>query len=544
MIRLLQLFSRDARGVIAVTFAVAAMAVTIAAGCAIDYSGASLLQTKLHSATDMTVLTLSKSAATMSDDDLRALATRMLRERLNDSTAAVETLSVTDGRKRVELKTLATYNTSFMGIAGFRTMPVRATSASFNLTRSYEMALVIDNSGSMNSSAGGASKMASAKDAASRLITAMTSTQAAATNTRFSLVPFTLAVKVGSEHATASWMDRNGASSIHWNTRNLDKNTQVATAPVASRFDLFTQLGIGWAGCVETRPGTYATSDVAPSNATPDSLFVPMFAPDEPGIASVTLYYPNGGGTPEYTYNNSYLTEDQNNPTYPRNPLCPATAESNYVNRHKMLCKYKSSPSIVTTYGRGPNRNCNAQPLLRLTSNTATVNTAINNMVAGGSTNLLEGFMWGWRTLSPNAPFADGKAYSVAENKKILILLTDGMNAWGTMNNPSGSEYSSFGYYNDIPSRFPGTTVTTAAQARSLMDNKTLDACTNAKNQGIQVYTVGFSVSTDPIDEAGLNLLRSCASASDMAYVANDSSGLVSIFEAIARNVVAIRIAM
>jgi Flp pilus assembly protein TadG len=544
MLRLLRSFPNDSRGLVAVTFAMCAMVLTAAVGCALDYSAASLLRTKLQSATDMTVLVAAKSATKLNDTELRTFATGILQTRMDDPTVTIETLNVTDGRNRVEITTAATYKTAILSVIGFETVPVRAFSVSFTLNISHEIALVIDNSGSMNASAGGASKMASAKEAANSLIDAMISTEAAANNTTFSLVPFTLAVKVGSQHANASWMDTGGASSIHWNNRNLDKTTALSSAPVASRFDLFTQLGIGWAGCVETRPGTYGTTDAAPSSATPDSLFVPMFAPDEPGAAAATLYYPNSPGsyTPEWTYNNSYVSEDQG---ALGNSLCtagqPVLAQSQYVARHRMLCKYKSPPSIVTTYGRGPNRGCNAQPLLRLTGNSSTLKTAINGMVADGSTNLLEGFMWGWRTLSPNAPFAEGRAYATPNNRKVIILLTDGMNSWGSLSNGSGSEYSSFGYYND--NRI-GTGIATMADARKLMDAKTLEACTNAKAQGIRVYTVGFSVSTDPIDADGLALLQNCATSTSMAYVANNSAEIVAVFEDIARNVTSVRIAM
>jgi len=127
--------------------------------------------------------------------------------------------------------------------------------------------------------AGGASKMQSAKDAANKLIDTMMGAQQAASKTKFSIVPFTLAVNVDSTYANASWMDTTGQSSIPW--QNLDKAN--SDWKPASRFAPFLELGIGWAGCVETRPGSWATSDDSLAIATPDSLFVPMFAPDEPG---------------------------------------------------------------------------------------------------------------------------------------------------------------------------------------------------------------------------------------------------------------------
>jgi Flp pilus assembly protein TadG len=549
MLRLLQTFSRDQRGVIAVTFALSAMVLVAAIGCAIDYSSAALRRTKLQKATDMAVLVAVKAAPGMTDAQLRDLATSTIRAAAEDPGATIDSLLVTNGRQGVELTTSTTYQTSILGVLGFDTVALGASSAALTTNLAHEIALVIDNSGSMLASAGGASKMTSAKEAAIKLVDAMTSTTAAAANTRFSVVPFTGAVNVGSQHETSTWMDRSGLSSIHWNSRNLDERTALAIAPVTSRFDLFTQLNTRWGGCVETRPGPLATTDDGSNAAVGDTLFVPMFAPDEPGYANDRglYYYPNsssGNWTPEWVYPNSYLDEDQDG----GNPLCRtgknALPESEYVARAKMLCKYKNPPRYITDNSRGPNWNCTAKPLVRLTGDKVAVNGAINAMTAFGSTNLLEGFMWGWRSLSPNTPFADGQAYGTANNRKIIILLTDGMNSWSQPHPPwtnhNLSQYSSFGYYTD--NRI-GTGITTPAQARAQMDAKTLEACTNAKAQGVRVYTVGFSVSTDPIDAAGLSLLQSCATNSSMAYVANNSAEIIAVFDDIARNVTSVRVA-
>ena len=73
--------------------------------------------------------------------------------------------------------------------------------------------------------------------------------------------------------------------------------------------------------------------------------------------------------------------------------------------------KFISSSCFVSS-GSGPNYLCNAQALTRLSNNAGTLTGKINQMKADGGTNLVEGFMWGWRTLTPHAPFADGKAYT------------------------------------------------------------------------------------------------------------------------------------
>jgi hypothetical protein len=146
-----------------------------------------------------------------------------------------------------------------------------------------------------------------------------------------------------------------------------------------------------------------------------------MFAPDEPG----------GAGDFEYSgyfYPNSYI--DDNPSTECKNDI---TSGSSQIDRaQEKICKYRNKSSLNTSWSRGPNYNCNAKPLLRLTSDTSSLHTAVNAMQAEGNTNLLEGFTWGRRTISPHGPFSDGRPYKTVDNQKIIIFLTDGMNAWGS----------------------------------------------------------------------------------------------------------------
>jgi hypothetical protein len=50
----------------------------------------------------------------------------------------------------------------------------------------------------------------------------------------------------------------------------------------------------------------------------------------------------------------------------------------------------------------------------------------------------------------------------------------------------------------------------------------------------VRVYTVGFSVLVELVDAAGLALLRNCATASSMAFVAKNSTEIVTVFQSIA----------
>jgi hypothetical protein len=74
------------------------------------------------------------------------------------------------------------------------------------------------------------------------------------------------------------------------------------------------------------------------------------------------------------------------------------------------------------------------------------------------------------------------------------------------------------------------------------MDAKTLEACTNIKAAGIQLFTVGFSTPTDPIDATGLGVLQTCASSTDSAFTAGDGTQIVTAFQEIAKAITRLRI--
>lgn len=157
--------------------------------------------------------------------------------------------------------------------------------------------------------------------------------------------------------------------------------------------------------------------------------------------------------------------------------------------------------------------------------------------------------MWGWRTLSPKSVFADGSADNKPDVVKIIILMSDGANSWNETSNFNQSLYSSYGYVvnadgSNATSRFrTGTSnPTTASAARTAMDALTLEGCTNAKTAGTSIYTVGFSVPLDPIDAAGLSLLKSCASTESQAFVARSGTELINAFKIIEKEIGKLRL--
>ena len=186
----------------------------------------------------------------------------------------------------------------------------------------------------------------------------------------------------------------------------------------------------------------------------------------------------------------------------------------------------------------GPNWSCNSQPVQPLTNNPASLKSQISAMEADGSTNLVAGVMWGWRTISPNGPFANAKSYADTTNRKILIFMTDGQNYWGARDSsPDKSDYSAFGFYwnnrlGQAPVGSGGALEYVDKQnVRAFLDSKTLTACANAKAAGVTIYTIGFSVDSDRIDEQGETLLKNCATTPGNYYKATDGAAITAAFQ-------------
>jgi hypothetical protein len=208
-------------------------------------------------------------------------------------------------------------------------------------------------------------------------------------------------------------------------------------------------------------------------------------------------------------------------------------------------CKYSQTPVSITVGGipGGPNFMCTTKALTPLTTTQSTVTTALNAMAASGATNIEEGVAWAWRILSPGAPFTDGRAYTEIDNKKIIVLMTDGENTYyPTSKSMLTSWYGAWGYlnYNHL-----GTTSTSSTTLTTTMNTRTLQACTNAKAAGVTIYTVGFEINAGSANNpsAALALLQNCASSIDKYYNATDESSLLAAFTAIGDSITQLRIA-
>lgn len=495
--RLARNFSADRAGAVVLLFGLTLIPILGFVGGAIDYANAYRNRSKLQNALDAAALTAGRAIDSgMSESDAKTAAANVMDANLGagfPSYNAVFDIDTT--AKTVLANANMNVDTYILGVMGIDYFPVATTSTVKLPNGKVEVVMVLDNSGSM-----GGSKLTSLKSAANSLTNILYASTTLPDYVKIGLAPFAATVNVGTGYANASWMDTTGQSSIH--TENI-KNS-------LTRWKLLNRMNYtSWGGCVEARPSPHDTDDSAAGTGGGDSYFVPTFAPDEPdGWA---------------TYYNSYL--DDNDGTCKKNAPTELKAQ-------ERACKYKNE---APSGGSGPNYMCTSRAVTPLTATKSTITSAINNMIASGATNIMEGVMWGWRILSPGEPFTQGRAYDDDENRKVMIIMTDGANTHYGMSNQNMSRYSAFGYAKNGRLRSPTNSTSLLKEA---MNDKTTEACTNAKSQGILVYTIAFDI-TDPDT---LALLAGCASSPSKAFDIADGAALVAVFEAIAGEINKLRI--
>lgn len=514
-------FAADESGLFIILFAISFAAMALGAAIAIDFARVSLERTEMQRAIDAAALAAAHRLG-MSDEAETGPAAAMAFYKANvpaGSPLVIEELKMDAAAGEVVISSGGLIPTSFLSAFGIKSIGVGA-GARVVREGTVEVALVLDNSGSM-----AGQWINDLKDAARKFVDVVFAGGAGNDKVRVGVVPFAGSVNVGPQRRHEGWIDVDGLSPAHHEN----------FADPRPRLDLFEQLGTPWRGCVEARPTPHDVTDAPPSLINPATLFVPMFAPDEPDSGNAGgATYPNnylndfGGSCPVpeqicITYNTKKQKCDQYGPA----PLTPSVAQAR-------MCKYDgvSPPS-----GLGPNYNCTSAPLLDLTTYKADVVDAIDGMVASGFTTIGEGLMWGWRLLSPGAPFTQGRPYDDPHNQKVIVLMTDGENTYSRYsNNHNWTFYGAFGYA--AKGRLGGTNSSTAILSQ--MNAKTRSACANAKAEGIIVYTIAFRLESNTATRA---LLAECATDSSKAFTASDGAALYNTFMAIGREISQLRVA-
>ena len=453
-------------GSFAIMFALVLVPIVGAVALAVDYTIASRARIELHNAADAAALALARQGLELRQADAERIAGEYIQANYQGVYSSLRALK-SDTTWTVSVD--ASSPTRFAGIFGIDASAISVVSAATFSVSTYEIGLVLDTTGSMRGE-----KLQRLKEAATTLVDTMSQHNGDVDMVKFSLVPFSSFVNVGPQFGpkfnaqgevvrqAASWLDTRGTNPIG----------QFELTRSLSRFEMYHHLGQEWKGCIETRPpykGTaYDVTDIPAVRSDAHSLFVPAFSIDEPDQI-------DSWGRPRYP--NSYLSDRGTTlrdaaPVRLRNKYNVAVTGAAATGTNDddddddeggragglSSAVFYSAPAVDTSNStfwrgealpKGPNHDCQAQPIVPLTNDFNLIKGRIAALTAQGATNMMEGVMWGWRVLSPGEPFAEGRAKTAGDNEKVMIFLTDGANTWNQLGNDLGSTYSSFGYVVD-----------------------------------------------------------------------------------------------
>ncbi len=370
-------FRRAKGGNVMMTFALSLLPMIGFVGAAVDYSRGNSAKAAMQQAIDATGLMLSKDAPTMLQSELNQKADGLFKTLINrpeiENIVVTPTLTTPEeGAFKLAVNVTGMVQTAFMKLFGKDQLDLNAYTEIKWGVKKLELALALDNTGSMSSS----NKMTELKKAllnvqgqngatADGLLETLKKAAKQAGDVKISVIPFDTAVNIGTSHKNDSWIDWDGATNKLWGSCNKSisdgvqyNKTQCQNINNSNWTTWSSSDKNSWTGCVVDRTQNNDVSD-----ATPDGSAAKKF---------------------------------------PANKRCDLVE---------------------------------ALPLTDIwDTGYQTLKDKINAMSPQGYTNVTIGLEWAWHSLTSNLPFTEGSV-DKPDVDKVIILLTDGdntQNRWST----------------------------------------------------------------------------------------------------------------
>jgi Flp pilus assembly protein TadG len=232
-------FFADQHGGVAPIFALAIVPIIGLAGAAVDYSRAAAARSAMYAALDATGLMLSKDAATMTPGQISAKATDIFNaefSRTDVSNLQVNAVLNSPQQGSFTLTVSASGNvaTTFTRVLGQNSVALNASTDVNWGIKKLELALALDNTGSMAQSG----KLTQLKAAAHNLLTTLQGAAKQPGDVKVSIIPFDTTVNIGTGYKDEFWIDYtvNGIQKSKWTGCVMDRdqsNDVSDTTPVA-----------------------------------------------------------------------------------------------------------------------------------------------------------------------------------------------------------------------------------------------------------------------------------------------------------------------
>ena len=543
---------RSARaGNVAIIFALATLPIIGGVGVAIDYSRANYVKAKMQSVLDATALMVSKEAATDTSSQLQANASSYFLAQFNPPEAQNITITATyssTGGTHVVLNATASVPTTFAAILGINAVNLSDSSTVDWGSARLQVALVLDNTGSMGQSG----KMPALQTAANSFLSQMNSLAVNNGDVVASIIPFDVDVNLGSSNYNQSWVLFDDGTDSSWDgtygtcsisgysprsacvaqsscsiagktsqssctgagTCSISSKTSQSTCTAAGTCSISskTSQSTCTAAGVCSNPGKTTQSSCTGTSACTNSSYTSSSKCTShgytwglgtwtagvwtagvwtAGVWSAGIWTPNNHST----WNG--CVADRGDSTGPD----AGNYDTNVV---------EPTTSIAATLFPADQYSPCPQEVMGLSYNWSAMSSEINNMSPGGTTNQAIGLALGWMSLVGGGPFTVPAPTPGYTYQQIIILFTDGLNTqdrWYTV--------------------------------QSQIDARQTLTCNNIKAAGITLYTVQISTDGTPVSP----LLQSCATDSSKFFYLTSSSQVVTTFNQIGTNIAQLFIA-
>ncbi len=269
-------FCRSEKGSVIPLVGVAFLVIMGVMGMAIDIGRAQLVESKLLNSLDSAALAAGAKLNTITvEDDVAGFVHANYPDGYVDSVVSNITTTLTDDDMTITVSATAVMQTSFMKLFGVDVVTVRATSEVTRAIGGLELALILDNTGSMNNN----NKLPVLKVAANELLDILFGSNATVDDLFVGVVPFSQSVNIGTSRT--AWMDNAQIAALDWGTTS-------------------------WGGCVEARIGPTPVDRDTSDDPPTIELFSPYYWPDDD--------------------NNDWIDDDEYDITSNRGPnkWCPA----------------------------------------------------------------------------------------------------------------------------------------------------------------------------------------------------------------------------
>ncbi len=368
-------FWQDHRGNVAIMFALAVVPVVGAMGAALDYSVANSYRSDMQKALDAAALAVSK-VMPMEQEALDKVAMQYFTASLGSHSLTELKLSVVPDQGHAKLHASGYYMPGIASLLGIDKFEVGVTSEARWGIGKVEVALVLDNSGSMNEHG----RMGHLKTAAADLLKVLEGSAKNPGDAKVAIVPFDSGVRVDYTQANApnwvKWGHNGSCSMLSWLLKTQSGCTQLGGVWTWSVWTGGNNKWPNWVGCLEDRDY-------------------------------------NAGASPPILHSVLDTAPDNTNANNPA--------------------------ALRTRYPAKPCDSNSLRKITPLTEDWTALNTEITNMQPSGFTNISIGMAWGWHVLSPTELYTQGAAYGTKDLTKFVILMTDGDNTRSRQSNDAGT---------------------------------------------------------------------------------------------------------